>query len=259
MRAQAAEAMKEKWLLLITGIIAIGLIFFVYKLWYPLTVNVNLIDLPLTKYNLITFYDRKERRDISLPVSKQTKITVSQVPSDVITTLLKLKDRQFFNDNTLANLKLFCSGLTGRNFDSYTPGITLKVARNLLIVQRNAIPSIPEEAIVAYKIESSLSKEKILEAYLNNLYYGDGIFGIATAAQYYFGKDLAKLQPDEIAILVGIAVDTLDAVLKNEQNFKRKDYIEIKRNRVMDLMGAEGIISKEQVENYKKMPLKIDI
>ncbi len=79
--------------------------------------------------------------------------------------------------------------------------ITLQVVKNIYLLNSRDLARKLEEAFLAYKVEKALSKEKILEIYLNSIEYGPGIYGIKAAAHHYFQKTAADINPKEAAFL----------------------------------------------------------
>ena len=82
--------------------------------------------------------------------------------------------------------------------------ITQQLARALLLSPERTYVRKFKELLLAYKIETVLSKDQILETYLNQIYFGQGAYGASAAAQTYFGKDVSKLTVSEAAVLAGL-------------------------------------------------------
>ncbi|MFC4077784.1 transglycosylase domain-containing protein [Salinithrix halophila] len=133
--------------------------------------------------------------------------------------------------------------------------ITMQVARTSILENRNkTMIRKLTEIVVAKNLEDKYSKEQILQAYLNNITFGNQVMGVKMAAKIYFDKDLTKekLQPHEVALLAGLpkATTTYNPYLHPKKAKKR-------RNTVLMIMAREGIITKKEKEIYQKRPLGI--
>jgi penicillin-binding protein 1A len=137
---------------------------------------------------------------------------------------------------------------TGRRQGAST--ITQQVAKNFLVGNEKSLERKVKEAIVAFRIERALSKETILELYLNEIYFGLGSYGIGSAAQRYFGKALTELTPDEAAFLAA-----LPKAPSNYHPVKNHDAALARRNWVLFRMGEIGVLKPDEVIFYQKKPL----
>lgn len=128
--------------------------------------------------------------------------------------------------------------------------ITQQVAKNMLLGDRMDLTRKVEEAILALRMQSALSKQKILEIYLNEIYLGQGAYGIAAAAQTYFNKPLDQLSLAEDA--------TLAALPKAPSNYNPFHHPEAARGRrdwVLERMAEDGAITQAQASEAKAQPL----
>ncbi|KPD00788.1 Penicillin-binding protein 1A/1B [Geobacillus sp. BCO2] len=109
-----------------------------------------------------------------------------------------------------------------------------------------------QEAWLALQLEQKYSKHEILEMYLNKIYYSDGIYGVARAAEYYFGKtDLKKLTLPEAALLAGMPQ------APNRYNpYDHPEAAKKRRDTVLSLMAKHGFISEEEAEKAKQVPIQ---
>ncbi len=128
--------------------------------------------------------------------------------------------------------------------------ITMQVAKNLLLRHRMTFVRKIEEAFLALRIDQSLSKQRLLEIYLNEIYLGNGAYGVAAAAQAYFGKPLAQLTIAEDA--------SLAALPKAPHNYNPLQFPKaalVRRNWVIDRMADDRMISAAQASAAKAEPL----
>lgn len=121
--------------------------------------------------------------------------------------------------------------------------ITQQVAKNLLVGNAKKISRKIKEAIMAFRIESSISKDKILEIYLNQLYLGKGCYGVAAACEYYFGKNINNIKPEEAAFLASLPSSPTAYV-----NGLKSKALLAKEQLILRQLYELGYIDKEQLK-----------
>ncbi len=129
------------------------------------------------------------------------------IPPQIIEALLAIEDTMFFEHsgvNIDAIIRAIIKDIKARKLVEGASTITQQLVKNTLLTREKKFSRKFKELLFALKIESELSKEDILERYLNQIYYGHGYYGIKTAAMGYFHKDLDDLNLKEIAVLVGL-------------------------------------------------------
>jgi penicillin-binding protein 1A len=129
------------------------------------------------------------------------------IPPQVIEALLAIEDTMFFEHpgvNIDAIIRAIIKDIKARKLVEGASTITQQLVKNTLLTREKKFSRKFKELLFALKIESELTKEEILERYLNQIYFGHGYYGIKTAAKGYFHKDLDDLTLKEIAILVGL-------------------------------------------------------
>jgi penicillin-binding protein 1A len=135
-------------------------------------------------------------------------VSIDKVPENLKNAVLAIEDRRFYQHggvDTKGILRAIKNNVTGISHEGAST-ITMQVAKNFFTTpskKRTMIIKI-KEALLALKIEKTLSKDQILELYLNQIYLGQRSFGFAAAAQIYFGKSLSKLTLAESALLAGL-------------------------------------------------------
>ncbi|WP_257351800.1 penicillin-binding protein 1A [Pseudalkalibacillus decolorationis] len=129
--------------------------------------------------------------------------------------------------------------------------ITQQVIKNTLLSSDKKITRKIKEAYLAIKLEQRYSKDQILEMYLNKIYFGEGAWGVATAAKAYFGKDISELKLHEAALLAG-----LPKAPSYYSPFDNPEAAEKRRNVVLSQMEKYEYITKEQYEQAKAIPVK---
>ena len=141
---------------------------------------------------------------------KRIFVPYDSIPNIVINSFLSAEDKNFFNHpgvdakgiiraiiNNISNL------ITSKRLEGAST-ITQQVAKNFLLSNEVSINRKIKEAILAFRIERALSKERILELYLNQIYLGEGSYGIASASLEYFDKPISKLNYAEAALLAAL-------------------------------------------------------
>lgn len=137
---------------------------------------------------------------------RRAYIKIEDVPQYMKDAVIAIEDRRFYQHHgvdTKGVLRAIVSNLTGGAKEGAST-ITMQVARNFFLSSDRNFKRKINEALLAIKIEHSLSKEKILELYINQIYLGQRAYGFAAASQVYYGKPLNKLNLAETALLAGL-------------------------------------------------------
>ncbi|MCD4654151.1 transglycosylase domain-containing protein [bacterium] len=131
--------------------------------------------------------------------------------------------------------------------------ITQQLAKSLFLTHERKLSRKIREAILAFRLEEELTKNRILELYLNQVYFGSGAYGIESASRRYFNKSAADLEINEAAMLAGLpkAPSTFSPLINPELAKNR-------RNLVLQRMFDSGIITKEQADQCMKMDLRLN-
>lgn len=251
----------ERWfvwagMVLLGGIALAGLVVAVYAAWL-------FHDLP----------DASELADYTPPTatrvyagdgtligefSDERRIFVSydQIPTTVVQAFLAAEDSNFFQHGGIdvggigrASIKNVFNLASGRRLEGGST-ITQQVAKNVLLTNESSLNRKLKEAILASRLEASLSKERILELYLNEIFLGYRSYGIASAAYNYFGKSLNQLTPDEAAFLASLP--------KGPNNYHPRRHPEAAKGRrdwVLGEMGQNGWLTAAQVAEARARPL----
>jgi len=135
-------------------------------------------------------------------------VSIDKVPKNLIDAVLAIEDRRFYKHggvDTKGILRAIKNNVTGKSHEGAST-ITMQVAKNFFTTpgKKRTMVTKVKEALLALKIERTLSKDKILELYLNQIYLGQRSYGFAAASQVYFGKPLARLTLAESALLAGL-------------------------------------------------------
>lgn len=153
-------------------------------------------------------YDRDGKKIANLFDEKHRYYaTFDEIPPRIIEALVAIEDTTFFEHPGINIDAIFRAAIkvikAGRAVEGAST-ITQQLVKNKLLTREKKLSRKVKEAIYALKLENYLSKEEILECYLNEIYYGHGYYGIKTAADGYFHKRLEDLTLKEMAVLVGL-------------------------------------------------------
>ncbi|QBQ63219.1 PBP1A family penicillin-binding protein [Actinobacillus indolicus] len=187
-------------------------------------------------------------------VGEQRRIPVklADIPQTLIDAIIATEDTRFYEHKGIDPKGIMRA--VWRSSQGDTQGastITQQLARNFFLSPERKMERKLKEVILALEIEENLSKNEILELYLNKIYLGYRSYGVAAAAKIYFGKKLDELTLSEIAIIAGLpkAPSTMNPLF----SVKRA---ENRRNVVLGRMLEIGKITKEQYEQAKSEPIK---
>ncbi len=133
--------------------------------------------------------------------------TYDEIPPRMVEALLAIEDTKFFEHHGInpdAIFRAAIKDIKARRFVEGASTLTQQLVKNMVLSREKKLMRKLKEILIAWNVESRLSKEEILERYFNQVYFGHGYYGIKTAAHGYFHKDLGNLTLKEIAILVGL-------------------------------------------------------
>ncbi|MBW8321005.1 MAG: penicillin-binding protein 1A [Rhizobium sp.] len=187
-------------------------------------------------------------------------LPIQAIPDRVKAAFLSAEDKNFYNHPgvdiyglgraILVNVQNLGSGR--RPVGAST--ITQQVAKNFLLSSDQTIDRKVKEAILSFRIEQTYSKDKILELYLNEIFFGMNAYGIAGAALTYFDKSVTELTIAETAYLAALPKGP-----SNYHPFRHVDAAIERRNWVIDRMVENGFVVKAEGEEAKKQPLGVNV
>ena len=186
-------------------------------------------------------------------------LPIQAVPNRVKAAFISAEDKTFYEHHgldfgglaraVLTNVKNLGSGR--RPVGAST--ITQQVAKNFLLSSNQTYDRKIKEAILAMRIEQAYSKDRILELYLNEIFFGLGSYGIASAALTYFDKSVGELSIADAAYLAALPKGP-----NNYHPFRYPDRAMERRNWVIDRMAENGYITTQEAEEAKKQPLGVN-
>ena len=191
-------------------------------------------------------------------IEKRLFIPYDHIPEKVINSFLSAEDKNFFNHpgiDAKGIVRAVIKNLKNITTNSRLEGastITQQVAKNFLLTNEVSLRRKIKEAILAFRIEKAYSKERILELYLNQIYLGQGTYGIAAASLEYFNKSVKDLNYNETALLAA-----LPKAPSKYNPFKYKDLAKFRRNLVLKNLFENGFISESELEKLKKQKIQL--
>lgn len=193
-----------------------------------------------------------------LETVRRVNVPLSFVPVFVRQAFIATEDRRFYKHNGV-DLKGFFRALASNIHAGHTvqgfSTITMQVARNTFAYHRYKARSIPQKLLelrISRLLERSLTKDQILELYLNAIYMGNGVYGVEAASRDLFGKSVSRVNLSEGAMLA--ALPKGPSVYTPRRNPKRAI---ARRNLVLTLMANEKYISPERVPGLQAQQLRI--
>ena len=192
--------------------------------------------------------------------SKEKRIFIpyESIPKNVINSFLSAEDKNFFSHpgvdakgviraviNNIQNI------MTSKRLEGAST-ITQQVAKNFLLTNEVSLNRKLKEAILAFRIERALSKERILELYLNQIYLGSGAYGVAAASLEYFDKSIKELNYNEAALLAA-----LPKAPSKYNPYRNKDLAKFRRDLVLKNLFDNNFIDQKVYLNLKDKPLEL--
>ncbi|WLP62154.1 PBP1A family penicillin-binding protein [Bacillus thuringiensis] len=200
-------------------------------------------------------YDKDGKMIYEYGKEKRTNIMYGQIPKLVENAFLATEDARFYEHSGVdfkGTARAVLVSLKGDYGSQGGSTITQQVIKNYFLSMEKTSKRKAQEIYLAYKLEQQYSKHEILEMYLNKVYLGNRSYGIATAVQNYYGKELRDLTLPEVAMLAGLMKAPNNYDPTKEQNIKKATE---RRNVVLQLMNRHGYITKKEMEDASKIPV----
>ena len=235
-------------------------IFFVFStLWY---FSVGLPDYKkLSNYQppiSSRVYSGNNKLIAEYALEKRLFIPYDSIPDKVINAFLSAEDKNFFSHPGVDAKGIFRAII--KNIKNISQNkrlegastITQQVAKNFLLTNEVSVKRKIKEAILAFRIERAYTKERILELYLNQIYLGQGTYGIAAASLEYFDKSIKKLNYPEAALLAA-----LPKAPSKYNPYKFPELAKFRRNLVLENLKENNFITKKKLNGFKESKLKL--
>ncbi len=186
-------------------------------------------------------------------IQKRLPVALREIPEIMIEATIAFEDRKFYRHwgiDIIGIARAFLQNIKAGRTKQGASTITQQLARNLFLTQERTVVRKMKEALLAIQIERRYSKDEILTMYFNQIYYGNGAYGIEAAALSFFGKHSRELTLHEAALLAALPKSPI-----YYDPFKNPERALIRRNVVLNSMTETGVISKEVAERAKNAPL----
>ena len=194
-------------------------------------------------------------------------VRIQDVPEAMKQAILAAEDERFYQHpgvDTMGILRAAYANFIGGGKRQGASTITMQVARNFFLSSEKTLTRKLYEILLAFKIEKNLSKDEILQIYLNQIYLGQRAYGFAAAARIYFGKEIKDLGIAEMAMLAGLpkAPSSFNPVANPKRAKLRQQYV-LRRMRELNFIDAtqyekalqESLQVRRQIDNF---PVKAD-
>lgn len=191
-----------------------------------------------------------------LSPQRRTVVELERIPEIVRDGFIAVEDRRFWSHRGVdmrGVARAAWRDLTSLSFKEGFSTIQMQLARNVFPEQLPRAKKLDRkvcEVRLAFQMNRQISRDEVLELYLNQVYLGDGRYGVEEAAQGYFGKPIGEVGPAEAALLV--------ALVKSPEGYNPRKHPEValrRRNVVLSVMAREGVLSPEEAEAAKAEPL----
>ena len=203
--------MLKRWLIylasVLAGLAAVGtlLVAFVFALLYPTLPTLEALTDYQPKIPLrIVSADGELLGEFG--EERRAVVKIKDVPEVMRQAILAAEDERFYQHGGVDYISVLRAALTNVTSGSQQGAgtITMQVARNFFLTRERTLTRKLREVLLAYKIEANLTKDEILELYINQIFLGQRAYGFAAASQIYFGKPLAQIDVAEAAMLAGL-------------------------------------------------------
>lgn len=200
-------------------------------------------------------YDRNNKKVGEFFRERRTLVPYNKIPKDLVHAFLAAEDDQFFQHKGINLQSMFRAAMANLRAGRSAQGgstITQQVAKTLLLSSEKTLTRKLRDILLALEMEKNLSKEDILFLYLNQIYFGQGAYGVEQAAQTYFHKTVSDLNLAEMAILAGLpqAPSKYSPVSNPTRAKERQVY-------VLHRMGEVGFVAKTKAEAATQEPVKV--
>ena len=194
--------------------------------------------------HLLTYLYREENREV---------VPLTEVPDVLVDTVLKVEDDGFWHHKGIDVQSIGRALLTNVEAGNVEQGgstITQQLVKNALLDPEQSLSRKVKEAVLAIRLEETMSKREILERYLNTVYLGNGTYGVQAAAELYFGIDAAKLDRAQAAFLAGLIRNPV-----GYDPFVHPDEARTRRDLVADILLEKGSVERAEAEAIKQAPV----
>lgn len=259
---QRSGGLVKKIILSIVGVVVLLFVAGAALFFYYASSAPKISQSELASQNGTTIYDSQNRVISRLGLQKREYAKDSQVPTTLKHAVVSIEDRRFYKHHGVDPIRIVgaaTANIFGRS-DEMQGGSTLTQQLVKLSVFSTAASDRTfkrkaQEAWLAINVERHFSKNQILDFYINKVYMGNGVYGMQTAAQYYYGKDLNQLSLSQLALLAGMPQSPTyyNPLSTNTQAATRR------RNEVLNAMVRSKYITQAQADKAAQESITADL
>lgn len=219
--------------------------------------NINLKDISLVQNSYM--YDRDGSLVSEIVSDHENRVLVpfDKIPEEVKQIFLTSEDRHFYEHkgfDFMGMVRATASNVKDKKIDQGASTITQQLSRNLYLSHERSFSRKLTELAYSYQLEKRYTKNEILEAYLNTIYFNNGVYGVGSAAEFYFSKPLKSLTVGEMAFICAIPNNpTLYDPLKHF------DYTKGRQERLLKGLKSAGVITDKELKKAVKQKIKLDV
>ncbi|HEU6338270.1 TPA: penicillin-binding protein PBP1A [Streptococcus pneumoniae] len=236
--------------LVIAAIVLGGGVFFYYVSKAPSLSESKLVTTTSSK-----IYDNKNQLIADLGSERRVNAQANDIPTDLVKAIVSIEDHRFFDHRGIDTIRILGAFLRNLQSNSLQGGSTLtqqliKLTYFSTSTSDQTISRKAQEAWLAIQLEQKATKQEILTYYINKVYMSNGNYGMQTAAQNYYGKDLNNLSLPQLALLAG-----MPQAPNQYDPYSHPEAAQDRRNLVLSEMKNQGYISAEQYEKAVNTPI----
>lgn len=236
--------------LVIAAIVLGGGVFFYYVSKAPILSESKLVATTSSK-----IYDNKNQLIADLGSERRVNAQANDIPTDLVKAIVSIEDHRFFDHRGIDTIRILGAFLRNLQSNSLQGGSTLtqqliKLTYFSTSTSDQTISRKAQEAWLAIQLEQKATKQEILTYYINKVYMSNGNYGMQTAAQNYYGKDLNNLSLPQLALLAG-----MPQAPNQYDPYSHPEAAQDRRNLVLSEMKNQGYISAEQYEKAVNTPI----
>lgn len=262
-RRQQRKSLKFSWstftskgvkIKILAAFIGVVLIFFITFNIFIWTTDVSKLEEPAPQPT--TIFDQGGEVASKIASSNIEGVSIEKIPEDVVHAVIATEDQRFYKHdgiNYFAIVKALIKNTVSGEIVAGGSTLTQQLAKNAFLTQERTYTRKFKELIITKRIEQKYSKDEIIERYLNQIYFGEGAWGIQRAAKTYFGKDVSALTLGESAMIAGLikAPSILSPFKDMDRSVERRDL-------VLSLMEKEGYITADERKQAKEQPIVLE-
>ena len=246
----------RKWIAIaLIALVAIGLGLLIWQLDLPNWQRLDVSRIRATPESTVVYDADGQSAGALYAATARSYARLADVPADVAQAFISAEDQRFYSHSGFDIKRIFGAlwhDIRTMSFQQGASTITQQLIKLTHLTSEKTISRKVQEIVLARQLEKQMSKDEILEAYLNTVYFGNGAYGIGAAAEAYFGKGVGELTLAEGALLAGV----IKSPSKYAPHLHPENAVE-RRNLILSAMRDQGAISAEVCAEATAEPLRL--